>query len=145
MLLLLACTLLKSFCKGNLLDRLLFASDSSLLPFCMLLLELSLIDCFEEFTLSKLLNFKDLVSLCDKFGNFNFYFGSVNVKRLPLLNPTSIVISLKVDEVKLFQDESFWKIILGDDLSNSIALENLHLLRATDATSKWEDSTLSRV
>ena len=78
--------------------------------------------------MSKLLNFEDLVSLSNKFGNFNFYFGSVNVKRLPLLNPTSIVISLKVDEVKLFQDVSFWKIIFGDDLSNGIALENLHLL-----------------
>ena len=65
----------------------------------MLLLELSFVDGLDKLTLSKLLNLEDLVSFSDEVGYFNFNFGSVDVKWYPLLAPTSVVISFKVDKV----------------------------------------------
>ena len=111
----------------------------------MLLLELSLVNGFEELTVSKLLSFKNLVRIGDEIRDFDFNFRSVNVKRLPLLVPTSIVLFLTVNVVELFVDKGLGKIIGRDDLANGVVLKKLHLLRATDATSKWKDSTLSWV
>ena len=52
---------------------------------------------------------------------------------------------LMVDIVELFVDEGLGKVLLIDDLANRAVLEELHLLRATDATAEREHTAFSRI
>ena len=139
----LACTHLKSGCKGDLLNR-FFVGDLGLLLLRVLLLELGLVDSLEALALSKLLRLEDLVGIGDEFGHLDLDLGAVDVEGLALV-PPSVVLSLNVNVVELFVDEGLGKVVGGDNLANGVVLEKLHLLRAADATSEREDTALAWV
>ena len=142
--LLFASASLKSCCKGNFLDR-LFVSESSLLLRNVLLLKLSRSDGLVELTLSNVVSFLDVFGICNELRHLNFDFRAVDVERLSLDWSSSSVVDfyLVVDVVELFVDEGLGKILLVDNLTNRVVLEDVHLLRAADATSEREDTTLS--
>ena len=146
LLFLLASAHLKSCCKGNFLNRLL-VGDPGLLLRSELLLELSLIDGLAELARCKLLSLEDLIGISDEFGHLDFDLGAVNIEGLSLLRSSSasMIFNLTVDIVELFVDEGLGKIVCFDDLANGAVLEHVHLLRAADATSEREDTTLARV